>query len=31
MLERDEFMFAWITSDTFFADLELIYEMHMPS
>jgi hypothetical protein len=31
LLERDEFLYAWIVSDTFFQDLEAIFEMHMPS
>lgn len=31
ILERDEFLYAWIISDTFFQDLETIYDMHMPS
>lgn len=31
MLERDEFLYAWLISDYFFLDLEAIFEMHMPS
>ena len=31
MLERDEFLYCWIVSDTFFQDLETIYELHLPS
>lgn len=31
MMERDEFLYAWIASDTFFVDLEAIFEMHLPS
>ena len=31
LMERDEFLYAWIVSDYFFLDLENIFEMHMPS
>ena len=31
MMERDEFLYAWITSDSFEADLELLFEIHVPS
>lgn len=30
LMERDDFMYAWITSDNFFANLEVLYEMHLP-
>jgi len=30
-MERDEFLFAWITSENFFHNLEIIFEMHSPS
>jgi hypothetical protein len=30
-IERDEFLYIWIISDSFFQDLEILYEMHMPS
>ena len=31
MIQRDEFLYCWIVSDTFFQDLETIYELHLPS
>ena len=31
LIDKDEFMYSWITSDSFFSDLEQIYEMHLPS
>ena len=31
LMERDEFLYAWLISDYFFLDLETIFEMHMPS
>ena len=31
LLERDEFLYCWTLSDTFFQDLETIYELHLPS
>lgn len=31
LMERDEFLYAWITSEFFFENLEVILEMHMPS
>jgi len=30
-MARDEFLYAWVSSDGFFEDLEMIYEMHVPS
>lgn len=31
MMDRDEFLYAWITSENFFLNLETLYEMHTPS
>jgi hypothetical protein len=31
LMERDEFLYAWITSENFFENLEVILEMHTPS
>lgn len=31
LMERPTFLCAWINSDTFFNDLEILYEMHLPS
>jgi len=31
VMERDEFCYSWINSDTFESDLELLFEIHMPS
>ena len=31
LLERDEFLYAWLHSDQFFNNLELIFELHLPS
>jgi hypothetical protein len=30
-MEKPTFLCAWINSDTFFNDLEILYEMHLPS
>lgn len=30
LIEREEFLYAWLCSDNFFADLESIFEMHLP-
>jgi hypothetical protein len=31
LMSREEILYAWITSDSFFRDLEMLYEMHVPS
>lgn len=31
LMERDEFLFAWINSENFFQNLEILFEMHAPS
>ena len=31
MMARDEFLYAWITSEPFFQHLEIVFEMHVPS
>ena len=30
LIEREEYLYAWLCSDNFFADLEAIFEMHLP-
>lgn len=31
LIEREEFLYAWLCSDSLFSDLENIFEVHMPS
>lgn len=31
LIEREEFLYAWLCSDTFFNDLECVFEVHIPS